>query len=143
MKTHSISKFPHRRWFICSPLNVVRCSVVTRVLSSFQICVWSTEVWNDQASKPVHISSGRGRNPPRKNRVQFHQDQIHLLVFNESLIAVYEAPELKCIENLIAVYEAPELKCIEQVCSIYELLKYLSLPPFKIDSVNNHLLCSI
>ncbi|WOG99269.1 hypothetical protein DCAR_0518617 [Daucus carota subsp. sativus] len=81
-----------------------------------RICVWSTEVWNDQANKPVHISSGRGRNPPRKNRVQFHQDQIHLLVFNETLIAVYEAPELKCIEQWFRGHSTGPITCATYSC---------------------------
>uniref|UniRef100_A0A164XDC1 CTLH domain-containing protein n=1 Tax=Daucus carota subsp. sativus TaxID=79200 RepID=A0A164XDC1_DAUCS len=83
---------------------------------TFMICVWSTEVWNDQANKPVHISSGRGRNPPRKNRVQFHQDQIHLLVFNETLIAVYEAPELKCIEQWFRGHSTGPITCATYSC---------------------------
>ncbi|KAL1814465.1 hypothetical protein ACET3Z_017039 [Daucus carota] len=91
-----------------------------------QICVWSMEGWNNQASKAMHISSGRAPNPPRKNHVQFHQDQIHLLVFNENLIAVYEAPELKCIEQWFARDSTGSITCATYSCdsqSVYVAFK--------------------
>ncbi|KAL8123045.1 hypothetical protein AgCh_011138 [Apium graveolens] len=76
-------------------------SIVLKALVSSgadgQICVWSTDGWNKQASTFVHISSGQAPNQRGQHRVQFHQDQTHLLVFHENLISIYEAPELKCI----------------------------------------------
>ncbi|KAK1358209.1 TOPLESS [Heracleum sosnowskyi] len=78
-------------------------SIVLKALVSSgaegQICVWSMDGWNKQASKFVHIPSGQAPNTHGQHRVQFHQDQTHLLVFHENLIAVYEAPELKCIKQ--------------------------------------------
>ncbi|KAK1360506.1 hypothetical protein POM88_044980 [Heracleum sosnowskyi] len=52
-----------------------------------QICVWSMNEWTKQAYKSLHISSGRAPYSLVQNHAQFDQDQIHLLVIRESLIA--------------------------------------------------------
>lgn len=64
-----------------------------------QICVWSMDGWEKQASKFVQIPAGRAPNPLGQTRVQFHQDQIHVLVVHETQLAIYEAPKLECIKQ--------------------------------------------
>lgn len=80
-------------------------SNVLRVLVSSgadaQICVWSTDGWEKKVSKYLQIPSGRAPNPLAQTRVQFHHDQTHILVVHETLIAVYEASKLDCINQWV------------------------------------------
>ncbi|PON99819.1 Topless-related protein [Trema orientale] len=64
-----------------------------------QLCVWSTDGWEKQASKFLQIPAGRTAAPTADTRVQFHQDQIHLLAVHETQIAIYEAPKLECLKQ--------------------------------------------
>ncbi|XP_052181258.1 topless-related protein 4-like isoform X3 [Diospyros lotus] len=66
-----------------------------------QLCVWSTDGWEKQTSKYVQIPSGRTPTPLADTRVQFHQDQIHLLTTHETQIAIYEAPKLECVKQWV------------------------------------------
>lgn len=68
--------------------------------SSRQLCVWSTDGWDKQASKFLQPQPGRTLAPVADTRVQFHQDQIHLLAIHESQIAIYEAPKLECLKQV-------------------------------------------
>ncbi|XP_054821523.1 topless-related protein 4-like isoform X1 [Prosopis cineraria] len=64
-----------------------------------QLCVWSTDVWEKQASKFLQMPSGRAPAPLGDTRVQFHIDQTHLLVVHETQIAILEAPKLECLKQ--------------------------------------------
>ncbi|EEF35191.1 WD-repeat protein, putative [Ricinus communis] len=64
-----------------------------------QLCVWSTDGWEKQASKFLQIPPGRGSASLVDTRVQFHLDQTHLLAVHESRIAIYEAPKLECVKQ--------------------------------------------
>ena len=59
----------------------------------FQLCVWSTNGWKKLASKFLQ-SIGQMPECPLVNHIEFHQDQIHLLVVHERNIDIYEAPTL-------------------------------------------------
>ncbi|KAL6997475.1 RNA polymerase II associated Paf1 complex subunit Tpr1, partial [Sarracenia purpurea var. burkii] len=63
------------------------------------MCVWSSYGWEKQASKFLHIPYGRSSAPLAQTRVQFHQDQVHLLVVYETQRAIYEASKLECIKQ--------------------------------------------
>ncbi|KAJ9163078.1 hypothetical protein P3X46_022790 [Hevea brasiliensis] len=65
-----------------------------------QLCVWSTDVWEKQASKFLQVPPGRGSASLADTRVQFHLDQTHLLAVHEFQIAIYEAPKLECQQRL-------------------------------------------
>ncbi|XP_071737204.1 topless-related protein 4-like isoform X1 [Rutidosis leptorrhynchoides] len=60
-----------------------------------QLCVWNTNGWEKQTSKHLQIPAGRVAAPLADTRVQFHQDQTHLLAVHETQIAVYEAPKME------------------------------------------------
>ncbi|KAJ9551023.1 hypothetical protein OSB04_015068 [Centaurea solstitialis] len=60
-----------------------------------QLCVWNTNGWEKQTNKHLQIPAGRAAAPLADTRVQFHQDQTHLLAVHETQIAVYEAPKLE------------------------------------------------
>ncbi|KAI4344161.1 hypothetical protein L6164_011423 [Bauhinia variegata] len=66
-----------------------------------QLCVWSTDGWEKQASKFLQMPSGRTPAPLADTRVQFHLDQIHLLAVHETQIAIYEAPKLECLKQWV------------------------------------------
>lgn len=69
-----------------------------------QLCVWSMDGWEKKASKFLQIPSGRAINPLAQTRVQFHQDQTHLLVVHETQIAIYEASKLECVKQVCNTY---------------------------------------
>ncbi|KAH7866568.1 hypothetical protein Vadar_022028 [Vaccinium darrowii] len=66
-----------------------------------QLCIWNTDGWEKQTSKFLHIPSGRSPTPLAQTRVEFHQDQVHLLVVHETQIAIYEAPKLECVKQWV------------------------------------------
>ncbi|KAK4256026.1 hypothetical protein QN277_008947 [Acacia crassicarpa] len=80
-------------------------SLVLNVLVSSgadsQLCVWSTDGWEKQASKYLQMPSGRAPAPLADTHVQFHQDQIHLLAVHETQIAIFEAPKLECLKQWV------------------------------------------
>ncbi|XP_062148973.1 topless-related protein 4-like isoform X2 [Alnus glutinosa] len=68
-----------------------------------QLCVWSTDGWEKQTCKFLQIPSGRAAAPPADTRVQFHLDQMHLLVVHETQIAIYDAPKLDCLKQWVSL----------------------------------------
>ncbi|KAG9138676.1 hypothetical protein Leryth_018567 [Lithospermum erythrorhizon] len=66
-----------------------------------QLCVWSTDVWEKKSSKYLQTPGPgvRAAAPVADTRVQFHQDQKHVLVVHETQIAIYEAPKLDCLKQ--------------------------------------------
>lgn len=68
--------------------------------TDFQLCVWSMDGWEKQASKFLQLPSGRVSSSLAQTRVQFHQDQMHVLVVHETQIAIYEAPKLECLKQV-------------------------------------------
>ncbi|KAK3436799.1 hypothetical protein EUGRSUZ_C01415 [Eucalyptus grandis] len=63
------------------------------------LCVWSTDGWEKQASKFLQMPNGRGPCPLADTRVQFHVDQVHLLVVHQTQIATCEAPRLELLKQ--------------------------------------------
>lgn len=64
------------------------------VSPAFQLCVWTLEGWEKRASKLLPIptaATGSELNNNRQTRLQFHQDQMHVLVVHKTQIAIYEA----------------------------------------------------
>ncbi|CAA7027040.1 unnamed protein product [Microthlaspi erraticum] len=59
-----------------------------------QLCIWSTDGWEKQGSKYLQVPNGRSMPAVSETRVQFHQDQIHLLVVHETQIAIFDAQKL-------------------------------------------------
>ncbi|XP_010250163.1 PREDICTED: protein TOPLESS-like [Nelumbo nucifera] len=67
-----------------------------------QLCIWSTDKWEKQGSKFLQIPTGRVPAPLAETRVQFHQDQIHLLTVHETQIAIYDVSKLECLKQWFA-----------------------------------------
>ncbi|KAM7508215.1 hypothetical protein LguiA_018668 [Lonicera macranthoides] len=66
-----------------------------------QLCVWSTDGWEKQTSAYLQMPAGRAPAPLADTRVQFHQDQTHLLAVHETQIAIHEAPKLNCLKQWV------------------------------------------
>lgn len=62
----------------------------------FQLCVWSIDVWEKKKSRFIQAPAGRQSPLVGETKVQFHNDQAHLLVVHESQIAVYDS-KLDCL----------------------------------------------
>nr|XP_043619034.1 topless-related protein 4-like isoform X2 [Erigeron canadensis] len=64
-----------------------------------QLCVWNMDGWEKQTSKQLQVPGRLAAAPFADTRVQFHQDQTHLLVVHETQIALFEAPKLECLKQ--------------------------------------------
>ncbi|KAL5724564.1 Protein TOPLESS-RELATED PROTEIN 2 [Ranunculus cassubicifolius] len=62
-----------------------------------QLCVWSIDGWEKRKSRFIQAPAGRSGGPlVGETRVQFHNDQTHVLVSHESQISVYDT-KLECL----------------------------------------------
>ncbi|KAF8015963.1 hypothetical protein BT93_H1495 [Corymbia citriodora subsp. variegata] len=57
-----------------------------------QLFLWSIDTWDKRKSVSVQIPSGKA--PTGDTRVQFHADQIRLLVVHETQLAIYDASKM-------------------------------------------------
>ncbi|KAG1363958.1 putative protein TPR3 [Cocos nucifera] len=64
-----------------------------------QLCIWGTDGWEKQASKFLQIPTGRVSGPLAETKVQFHHDQLQLLVIHETQLAIYDAAKLECLKQ--------------------------------------------
>ncbi|OAY77431.1 Topless-related protein 1 [Ananas comosus] len=67
-----------------------------------QLSKWGTHGWEHQGSKRLQvptISAGRFA----RTKVQFHHDQVHLLVVHAAKLAIYDAAKLECLHQVVAV----------------------------------------
>ncbi|PON67014.1 Topless-related protein [Parasponia andersonii] len=62
-----------------------------------QLCVWSIDPWEKRKSIAIQLPAGKA--PVGETRVQFHSDQIRLLVVHETQLAIYDAPKMDCIRQ--------------------------------------------
>ncbi|KAL2612905.1 hypothetical protein R1flu_024597 [Riccia fluitans] len=60
-----------------------------------QLCVWGTDGWEKRKAKFIQTQPGRAPPPVGDTRVQFHNDQIRLLVVHETQLAIYDAAKLE------------------------------------------------
>ncbi|XP_009338217.2 topless-related protein 3 isoform X1 [Pyrus x bretschneideri] len=62
-----------------------------------QLCVWSIDTWEKRKSVAIHMVSAKAT--VGETRVQFHSDQIHLLVVHETQLAIYDASKMDRIQQ--------------------------------------------
>ncbi|XP_042420802.1 protein TOPLESS-RELATED PROTEIN 2-like isoform X1 [Zingiber officinale] len=60
-----------------------------------QLCMWSIDVWEKKKSRSIQVSASRATPLVGDTKVQFHNDQAHLLVVHESQLAIYDS-KLEC-----------------------------------------------
>ncbi|KAI6692380.1 hypothetical protein NL676_020090 [Syzygium grande] len=64
-----------------------------------QLFLWSIDAWEKRKSVLIQIPSGKA--PAGDTRVQFHADQIRLLVVHETQLAIYDASKMDRIRQWI------------------------------------------
>nr|CAN79774.1 hypothetical protein VITISV_013612 [Vitis vinifera] len=64
-----------------------------------QLCMWSIDTWEKRKSVSIQMPAGKA--PIGDTRVQFHSDQIRLLVFHETQLATYDASKMERIRQWI------------------------------------------
>nr|CAB3482246.1 unnamed protein product [Digitaria exilis] len=63
-----------------------------------QLCVWSIDSWEKKKSRYIQTPANRAGTLVGDTRVQFHNDQTHLLVVHESQLAIYDG-NLECLRS--------------------------------------------
>lgn len=63
---------------------------------NLQLCVWSIDGWEKKKSRFIQAPAGRVAPLVGDTKVQFHNDQAHLLVVHESQIAIYDS-KVECL----------------------------------------------
>nr|CAB3480100.1 unnamed protein product [Digitaria exilis] len=63
-----------------------------------QLCVWSIDSWEKKKSRYIQAPANRSGTLVGDTRVQFHNDQTHLLVVHESQLAIYDG-NLECLRS--------------------------------------------
>ncbi|KAF5452308.1 hypothetical protein F2P56_027318 [Juglans regia] len=81
-----------------------------------QLCFWNTESWEKRKSITIELPAGKV--PVGDTRVQFHSDQIHVLVCHETQLAVYDALKMEWIQQWVLqdVLSAP-ISCASYSCN--------------------------
>ncbi|KAJ6697805.1 hypothetical protein OIU79_011375 [Salix purpurea] len=64
-----------------------------------QVIVWSTDRWERKKNCVLQVPAGRTPAAMSDTQVQFHQDQIHLLVAHDTQIVIYETTKLECLKQ--------------------------------------------
>nr|XP_043627620.1 protein TOPLESS-RELATED PROTEIN 2-like isoform X2 [Erigeron canadensis] len=62
-----------------------------------QLCIWNINGWEKRKSRSIQSPPGYPGSLVGETRVQFHNDQRHLLVIHESQIAIYDY-QLECLK---------------------------------------------
>ncbi|OIS99858.1 PREDICTED: topless-related protein 3-like isoform X1 [Nicotiana attenuata] len=64
-----------------------------------QLCLWSIDTWDKRKSVPIQLPAGKA--PSGDTRVQFHSDQVRLLVSHETQLAIYDASKMERIRQWV------------------------------------------
>ncbi|XP_062119809.1 protein TOPLESS-RELATED PROTEIN 2-like [Humulus lupulus] len=63
-----------------------------------QLCMWSIDGWEKKKTRSIQAQVGRQPPSSGETKVQFHNDQTHVLVTHESQIGVYDS-KLECLRS--------------------------------------------
>lgn len=63
------------------------------------MCLWSIDGWEKRKAKFLQAPAGRAAPLVGETKVQFHNDQVHLLVSHESQLAIYDG-KLDCVRSV-------------------------------------------
>ncbi|CAI0390933.1 unnamed protein product [Linum tenue] len=61
------------------------------------LCIWSIDSWEKRKSVAIQVPPGKTQTG--ETRVQFHSDQIRLLVVHETQLAIYDVSKMECIRQ--------------------------------------------
>ncbi|KAL8553899.1 hypothetical protein ACS0TY_002242 [Phlomoides rotata] len=78
--------------------------------------IWSIDTWEKRKSVPIQLPAGKA--PSGDTRVQFHTDQIRLLVAHETQLAIYDASKMERIRQWVPqdALSAP-ISCASYSCN--------------------------
>ncbi|CAN6548274.1 unnamed protein product [Malus baccata var. baccata] len=62
-----------------------------------QLCFWNMDTWDKRKSVPLQLPAGKA--PVGDTHVQFYSDQVRLLVYHETQLALYDAAKSECIRQ--------------------------------------------
>ncbi|CAK9136065.1 unnamed protein product [Ilex paraguariensis] len=71
-------------------------NVLVSSAADAQLCMWNIEGWEKRKARPIQAPPGQPSPLVGETKVQFHNDQSHLLVAHESQISVYDS-QLECL----------------------------------------------
>ncbi|XAR57038.1 hypothetical protein NMG60_11025039 [Bertholletia excelsa] len=74
-----------------------KLNVLVSAGADAQLCIWNADTWEKRNSIAIQLPSGK--EATGDTRAQFHSDQVHLLVFHETQIAVYDASKIDRIQQ--------------------------------------------
>lgn len=63
-----------------------------------QLCIWSIDNWEKKKVVPIQLPAGKA--PAGDTRVQFHADQVRLLVAHETQLAIYDTSKMDRIRQV-------------------------------------------
>ncbi|KAK1303545.1 Topless-related protein 1 [Acorus calamus] len=63
-----------------------------------QLCVWSIDGWEKRKSRFIQAPPGRSNPLVGDTKVQFHNDQAHILVVHDSQLSIYDS-KLDCLRS--------------------------------------------
>ena len=81
---------------------------IAMVLTNYckiQLCLWSIDTWEKRKSVPIQLPAGKA--PSGDTRVQFHLDQVRLLVAHETQLAIYDASKMERIRQVNTICNWP------------------------------------
>ncbi|KAF9622713.1 hypothetical protein IFM89_032893 [Coptis chinensis] len=64
-----------------------------------QLSTWNTDTWEKRKTMTIQVPAGKVT--VGDTRLQFHSDQIHLLVSHETQLAIYDASKMECIQQWV------------------------------------------
>ncbi|EPS69182.1 hypothetical protein M569_05580, partial [Genlisea aurea] len=64
-----------------------------------QLSIWSIDTWDKRKSVPIQLPAGKA--PSGDTRVQFHSDQVRLLVAHETQLAIYDSSKMDRIRQWV------------------------------------------
>lgn len=63
-----------------------------------QLFFWNMDAWDKRKSVTLQLPSGKA--PLGDTQVQFYSDQVRLLVYHETQLALYDAAKAECIRQV-------------------------------------------
>ncbi|XVE62238.1 hypothetical protein DITRI_Ditri06bG0102000 [Diplodiscus trichospermus] len=109
-----------------------------------QLCVWSIDGWEKKKSRFIQAPASHQSPLTGETKVQFHNDQTHLLVVHESQIAIYDSKlECLCLWSPKGSFNAPISSAIYSCDGLLIYVSFCDGAVGVFDSDNLRLRCRI
>lgn len=74
-------------------------TLATYLFQQLQLCVWSIDGWEKKKARFIQPPVSRSGQLIGDTKVQFHNDQTHLLIVHESQLSIYDS-KLECLRSV-------------------------------------------